>query len=262
MTQLFQTCKDTKFVSNSQRRRRCFLHIINCFRRAKIQNLSAIHNSVPFENVRLDIVSDVQRYKICQQFTTAACVSAAALSLFQTCKDTKFVSNSQQIWNLFCRDFNCFRRAKIQNLSAIHNSDWYNLNSYPIVSDVQRYKICQQFTTRSYAIVAASDCFRRAKIQNLSAIHNVIPQLPLIGCIVSDVQRYKICQQFTTLCIIAFNSLWLFQTCKDTKIFGVGAFIEKNPHSTLRTACKMGSMLKPRPTAPCIHRLGVSRPWR
>ena len=67
---LFQTCKDTKFESNSQQNTRVPSRELNCFRRAKIQNLRAIHNS-----------SEYAKYKV---------------ALFQTCKDTKFESNSQR----------------------------------------------------------------------------------------------------------------------------------------------------------------------
>ena len=145
---LFQTCKDTKFVSNSQRTQTQPKSFRHCFRRAKIQNLSAIHNlPTKYPSVE-DIVSDVQRYKICQQFTTSFNNTFCTTILFQTCKDTKFVSNSQLIIKNLPHQKNCFRRAKIQNLSAIHNSfDYLDSKSF-IVSDVQRYKICQQFTTR------------------------------------------------------------------------------------------------------------------
>ena len=195
---MFQTCKDTKFVSNSQLRHLSRNLRTDCFRRAKIQNLSAIHNLLRVHCSFSQIVSDVQRYKICQQFTTISDSQLKAIELFQTCKDTKFVSNSQHYRITVPPSVYCFRRAKIQNLSAIHNLGWYKCCNCPIVSDVQRYKICQQFTTRlskfgrvfllfqtckdtkfvsnSQHINSVqnyiSDCFRRAKIQNLSAIHN------------------------------------------------------------------------------------------
>ena len=120
---LFQTCKDTKFVSNSQQNYVALATFKNCFRRAKIQNLSAIHNKNYYMNKPEEIVSDVQRYKICQQFTTDAFGKYAPMILFQTCKDTKFVSNSQLKFSIYI--------------------------FYYIVSDVQRYKICQQFTTNA-----------------------------------------------------------------------------------------------------------------
>ncbi len=140
----------------------------------------------------------MQRYKICQQFTTlyklvsanAYCFRYAKIQnlsaihnfdlnhllpnrLFQICKDTKFVSNSQQspTTKKFIRD--CFRYAKIQNLSAIHNTLPRTSSPQMIVSDMQRYKICQQFTTYGGNNKKFLNCFRYAKIQNLSAIHNL-----------------------------------------------------------------------------------------
>ncbi len=118
---LFQTCKDTKFVSNSQHRSLVAIAVQHCFRRAKIQNLSAIHNARILSVSTVSIVSDVQRYKICQQFTTYFLSWSYFIKLFQTCKDTKFVSNSQLYLARRAREVDCFRRAKIQNLSAIHN---------------------------------------------------------------------------------------------------------------------------------------------
>ena len=153
--------------------------------------MSAIHNEYrAFTACRL-IVSDVQRYKICQQFTTFFIVVIFILTLFQTCKDTKFVSNSQLLSDSTQNEKNCFRRAKIQNLSAIHNGFLFIQSYTVIVSDVQRYKICQQFTTTTEMLSAYNYCFRRAKIQNLSAIHNRVGN-------------------HQCRCI-------LFQTCKDTK---------------------------------------------
>ena len=195
-----------------------------CFRRTKIQNLSAIHNSKVLHFFRDFIVSDVQRYKICQQFTTLLDISNRHILLFQTYKDTKFVSNSQHHHLRFDTIAHCFRRTKIQNLSAIHNHSTSLMLKYIIVSDVQRYKICQQFTTHTRlwkrvcslfqtykdtkfvsnsqrylsALKAYEYCFRRTKIQNLSAIHNFAHVVHICQIIVSDVQRYKICQQFTT----------------------------------------------------------------
>ena len=95
---------------------------VNCFRRAKIQNLSAIHNIAPTED--------------------------PTTQLFQICKDTKFVSNSQLDAAVTYNLFDCFRYAKIQNLSAIHNRRREHSGKQKIVSDMQRYKICQQFTTQ------------------------------------------------------------------------------------------------------------------
>ena len=149
ISKLFQTCKDTKFVSNSQRSIIITLMQGYCFRRAKIQNLSAIHNMVLRRLLKICIVSDVQRYKICQQFTTKNRAALYPLQLFQTCKDTKFVSNSQPYLPKSVNVPHCFRRAKIQNLSAIHNDGSIYCVKPIIVSDVQRYKICQQFTTFS-----------------------------------------------------------------------------------------------------------------
>ena len=170
---LFQTCKDTKFVSNSQQ----VAHLCNrsayCFRYAKIQNLSAIHNLENKVVGHISIVSDMQRYKICQQFTTGTDSDEYSSTLFQTYKDTKFVSNSQH-----------------DIKSAVTDR---------IVSDMQRYKICQQFTTTMHHRNRLVNCFRYAKIQNLSAIHNSLHSHLFPCCIVSDMQRYKICQQFTTI---------------------------------------------------------------
>ena len=123
--------------------------LANCFRRAKIQNLSAIHNKKDEQVILARIVSDVQRYKICQQFTTATKLDSYFETLIQTCKDTKFVSNSQPSSLDVHRNLYCFRRAKIQNLSAIHNTFRNTMVLAFIVSDVQRYKICQQFTTKT-----------------------------------------------------------------------------------------------------------------
>ncbi len=119
--ELFQICKDTKFVSNSQRSCSCYHSSPNCFRYAKIQNLSAIHNRLSVRCGFFRIVSDMQRYKICQQFTTLLLLHLLLLLLFQICKDTKFVSNSQRFGDDSQEWKNCFRYAKIQNLSAIHN---------------------------------------------------------------------------------------------------------------------------------------------
>ena len=189
----------------------------HCFRRAKIQNLSAIHNTRGRRSVSLYIVSDVQRYKICQQFTTKLFCFWNILILFQTCKDTKFVSNSQPRISSKISALHCFRRAKIQNLSAIHN------NYMSVVLFGQLFQTCkdtkfvsnsQQKRRTSYS---CSYCFRRAKIQNLSAIHNRYKVRQLFWNIVSDVQRYKICQQFTTVFPGCSSQSVLFQTCKDTK---------------------------------------------
>ncbi len=118
---LFQICKDTKFVSNSQRNLRRLLRRGDCFRYAKIQNLSAIHNQHQKLYCCAPIVSDMQRYKICQQFTTVETDWKHWFELFQICKDTKFVSNSQPSTIFGHVSTYCFRYAKIQNLSAIHN---------------------------------------------------------------------------------------------------------------------------------------------
>ena len=240
---LFQTCKDTKFESNSQLVNRSIEHSHDCFRRAKIQNLRAIHNWKETEKERIFIVSDVQRYKIWEQFTTQPDISQVSPTLFQTCKDTKFESNSQQSLIYIYPCLNCFRRAKIQNLRAIHNSRNSLIAFVAIVSDVQRYKIWEQFTTGFLMIVgykqlfqtckdtkfesnsqlsAAAfyhivNCFRRAKIQNLRAIHNPYEIEHIYPDIVSDVQRYKIWEQFTTIRRKPPRHAALFQTCKDTK---------------------------------------------
>ncbi len=188
---LFQICKDTKFVSNSQLFVRNRTGRFYCFRYAKIQNLSAIHN------------------------VFGSC--APIKQLFQICKDTKFVSNSQQVRQPPFVFSYCFRYAKIQNLSAIHNKS---------AGQVRRHR----------------NCFRYAKIQNLSAIHNYFRNMVSenllfqickdtkfvsnsqlhLSCrmedlIVSDMQRYKICQQFTTGVNAVLAECRLFQICKDTK---------------------------------------------
>ena len=146
---LFQTCKDTKFESNSQHFISAQSATIYCFRRAKIQNLRAIHNLQSVADKTFQIVSDVQRYKIWEQFTTHAHIHHSEWKLFQTCKDTKFESNSQHAKIYTWRGYDCFRRAKIQNLRAIHNCFVYFVSCLDIVSDVQRYKIWEQFTTRT-----------------------------------------------------------------------------------------------------------------
>ena len=125
-----------------------------CFRYAKIQNLSAIHNQFCFQFYLTLIVSDMQRYKICQQFTTYLSHKFCCVVLFQICKDTKFVSNSQLPTTDLVRFLYCFRYAKIQNLSAIHNCFFELCDLSFIVSDMQRYKICQQFTTPCTSLTA------------------------------------------------------------------------------------------------------------
>ena len=144
---LFQTCKDTKFESNSQPKPITIKTQANCFRRAKIQNLRAIHNYLGRTYTNCFIVSDVQRYKIWEQFTTNNTSQSLVSILFQTCKDTKFESNSQHRFKIVFAAADCFRRAKIQNLRAIHNTTQNWLKKNGIVSDVQRYKIWEQFTT-------------------------------------------------------------------------------------------------------------------
>ena len=129
------------------------LSCLYCFRRAKIQNLSAIHNPPGIKLKTSTIVSDVQRYKICQQFTTWIAA-----------------------WIL----------------------------EKKIVSDVQRYKICQQFTTRALFEITIWILFQTCKDTKFesNSQHFVAPLV--LYCIVSDVQRYKIWEQFTTA---VFNQL-------------------------------------------------------
>ena len=160
---LFQICKDTKFVSNSQPSSARVLTLVDCFRYAKIQNLSAIHNYIAGTVMILAIVSDMQRYKICQQFTTVRLLRSNIAILFQICKDTKFVSNSQPRLALAYCGFHCFRYAKIQNLSAIHNEIAAAAMDKVIVSDMQRYKICQQFTTANVPLPARLPLFQICK---------------------------------------------------------------------------------------------------
>ena len=184
-------CKDTKIESNSQPWCRCRRRSRYCFRRAKIQNLSAIHNQgADVLDVGL-IVSDVQRYKICQQFTT----QPKRLRL----------------------KHDCFRRTKIQNLSAIHNLPAIGIYLQFIVSDVQRYKICQQFTTRLISVARNDLLFQTYKDTKFVSNSQHIKNIPNKEEIVSDVQRYKICQQFTTLFKLHLSAIRLFQTYKDTK---------------------------------------------
>ena len=217
---LFQTCKDTKFESNSQPTSNHCVEGVYCFRRAKIQNLRAIHNVV------LILAYYWRLFQTCKdtKFESNSQPGGITLSFNQTCKDTKFESNSQVIRIFITTNYYCFRRAKIQNLRAIHNYV-ANGNVYEtIVSDVQRYKIWEQFTTKFVCpnlqpllfqtckdtkfesnsqllpsvVAPMRNCFRRAKIQNLRAIHNIFDKRVRLVEIVSDVQRYKIWEQFTT----------------------------------------------------------------
>ena len=118
------------------------------------------------------IVSDVQRYKICQQFTTCQRKRITNNLLFQTCKDTKFVSNSQHEEHILTRSTNCFRRAKIQNLSAIHNSVVYTFLKSLLFQTCKDTKFVSNSQLPLCHQSILHHCFRRAKIQNLSAIHN------------------------------------------------------------------------------------------
>ena len=144
---LFQDDKDTKFESNSQQRNVGNYQGLCCFRTTKIQNLRAIHNNLSWWFFILSVVSGRQRYKIWEQFTTAAVRPLMRSLLFQDDKDTKFESNSQQEYRSAVDRVRCFRTTKIQNLRAIHNG--YNTdNTYIlVVSGRQRYKIWEQFTT-------------------------------------------------------------------------------------------------------------------
>ena len=140
----------------------------------------------------------MQRYKICQQFTTRISSIYSVPLLFQICKDTKFVSNSQLLLPCSECSADCFRYAKIQNLSAIHNESaeiQYRLELFQICKDT---KFVSNSQLSSMSVYDNMDCFRYAKIQNLSAIHNSMKRLDAVLQIVSDMQRYKICQQFTT----------------------------------------------------------------
>ena len=92
---LFQDDKDTKFESNSQLPRGSQSLCGCCFRTTKIQNLRAIHNTIPTILLLRYVVSGRQRYKIWEQFTTEKCSWRYTLWLFQDDKDTKFESNSQ-----------------------------------------------------------------------------------------------------------------------------------------------------------------------
>ena len=200
---LFQTCKDTKFESNSQHTHTYTTPNGNCFRRAKIQNLRAIHNMPKSTLGEATIVSDVQRYKIWEQFTTASSILSVVWILFQTCKDTKFESNSQLELNTSWALRDCFRRAKIQNLRAIHNT-WVDVTcKIYIVSDVQRYKIWEQFTTffanKRLSIVLFQTC-KDTKFESNSQLPSYFLSWHFI---VSDVQRYKIWEQFTTFVFAA-----------------------------------------------------------
>ena len=195
---LFQTCKDTKFESNSQLSVPSWLNQSNCFRRAKIQNLRAIHNFIVILRLELDIVSDVQRYKIWEQFTTSPTGIRNTHILFQTCKDTKFESNSQPILFAIAAPANCFRRAKIQNLRAIHNAKNVGQAVFGIVSDVQRYKIWEQFTTFTYTVGYPNALFQTCKDTKFESNSQQNYWNISLVVIVSDVQRYKIWEQFTT----------------------------------------------------------------
>ena len=62
------------------------------------------------------VVSTIQRYKICKQFTTAAIAGATEATLFLLSKDTRFVSNSQRSWIITPRCGCCFYYPKIQDL--------------------------------------------------------------------------------------------------------------------------------------------------
>ena len=146
----------------------------------------------------------MQRYKICQQFTTVICPDNSVYILFQICKDTKFVSNSQLIRSIIFFTLHCFRYAKIQNLSAIHN--------------------LRQHTP--FEILLFQICKDTKFVSNSQHNKRVDPYI----YIVSDMQRYKICQQFTTLTAEFLNLNALFQICKDTK------FVSNSQPDILRRA--------------------------
>ena len=138
----------------------------------KIQKLSAIHN--------LLLVFLTNHLVVCDY------------------KDTKIVSNSQLHFLTLCQSRCCL---------------W-----------LQRYKNCQQFTTNLCSLILNVELFVITKIQKLSAIHNSIAIYLISSLVVCDykdtkivsnsqllfiltkiflsclwLQRYKNCQQFTTI---------------------------------------------------------------
>ena len=66
-------------------------------------------------------------------------------------------------------------------------------------------------------ILLISCCLSSAKIQNFTAIHNAYPRIRYSAPVVYPLQKYKISQQFTTVCAWEVRADWLFILCKNTK---------------------------------------------
>ena len=118
---LFILCKNTKFQSNSQLSELPKQIRGSCLSSAKIQNFKAIHN----------------RPNRCPLLH----------SLFILCKNTKFQSNSQQLFTMRSIVTSCLSSAKIQNFKAIHNGKRDCQKDSGVVYPLQKYKISKQFTT-------------------------------------------------------------------------------------------------------------------
>ena len=64
----------------------------------------------------IEVVSTIQRYKICKQFTTGGYIRLRLWALFLLSKDTRFVSNSQLDAKTNVDIVCCFYYPKIQDL--------------------------------------------------------------------------------------------------------------------------------------------------
>ena len=163
----------TKSESNSQQPEAWCLSYSYCVQRTNIQNLKAIHNTIPFlvmlyllcskneytksesnsqRSIRRDshkyIVFKERIYKIWKQFTTASARGLARTLLCSKNEYTKSESNSQ---HKLIADENlayCVQRTNIQNLKAIHNTEPLCITENRIVFKERIYKIWKQFTTR------------------------------------------------------------------------------------------------------------------
>ena len=132
--------------------------------------------------------------------------------------------------------------TKIQKLSAIHNTiedypDYevvvYDYKDTKIVSNsqlrlcelhflrsclwLQRYKNCQQFTTKVQIEKWLKELFMITKIQKLSAIHNVLVMLGVVGYVVYDYKDTKIVSNSQPRKVLK-NTTKVVYDYKDTKI--------------------------------------------
>ena len=153
-----------------------FLFIFKLLSIAKLQNLKAIHNLNLFLKTLIQCCYQSQNYKIWKQFTTEIHTTYITFSLLSI--------------------------AKLQNLKAIHNCYWIDIQkSFVVINrkttkfesnsqrvstlwisekscyQSQNYKIWKQFTTGKKYEFAGLKLLSIAKLQNLKAIHNIRPGL-------------------------------------------------------------------------------------